>query len=87
MAIYRSNQVIEKSPVRTQPQAQAQAATQAANQKTSKVDENGEKQIAVNGYQQVVEMLSAADPAFRESLLSRIGRRDPELARRLREHF
>ena len=85
MAIYRSNQVIEKTPVRNQPQAPA--AAPAANQKATKTDENGEKQIAVNGYQQVVEMLSAADPAFRESLLSRIGRRDPELARRLREHF
>ena len=85
MAIYRSNQVIEKSPVRNQPQAPA--ATPAANQKATKTDENGEKQIAVNGYQQVVEMLSAADPMFRESLLNRIGRRDPELARRLREHF
>lgn len=87
MAIYRSNQVIQKSPARPQAQVPAQAPIASAPVASGKVDENGEKQIAVNGYQQVVEMLSAADPAFRESLLSRIGRRDPELARRLREHF
>jgi hypothetical protein len=48
---------------------------------------NGEKQIPVNGYQQVIEMLEAADPAFRESLLRRLSARDPELGRSLRAHF
>jgi hypothetical protein len=46
-----------------------------------------EKPVAVNGYQQVVEMLEAADPAFRESLLKRLASRDPELGRSLRAHF
>ena len=46
-----------------------------------------EKPVAVNGYQQVIEMLEAADPAFRESLLKRLAQRDPELGRSLRSHF
>jgi hypothetical protein len=48
---------------------------------------NEEKPVPVNGYQQVVEMLAAADPAFRESLLTRISQRNPELGRSLRRQF
>ena len=91
MAVYRTNQIIQKSPAsRTSTAPLLQGGKQAQATQTqgqSKTDENGEKQVAVNGYQQVVEMLQAADPSFRESLLSRIARRDPELARSLREHF
>ncbi len=43
-----------------------------------------EKKIAVNGFQQVLEMLRIADPAFRESLLRRLAQRDRELALNLR---
>ena len=50
-------------------------------------DANGEKPVAIDGFNQVVEMLMAADPAFRESLLSRIARRDPRLAKSLREQI
>lgn len=45
---------------------------------------SGEAPIAVDGFQQVLEMLRAADPAFRESLLRRLASRDPRLARDLR---
>ena len=43
-----------------------------------------EAPIAVDGFQQVLEMLRIADPAFRESLLRRLAQRDRELARNLR---
>ncbi len=40
--------------------------------------------IAINGFQQVLEMLKIADPAFRESLLRRLAARDRDLAHSLR---
>lgn len=43
-----------------------------------------EAPIAVDGFQQVLEMLRIADPAFRESLLRRLAARDSQLARQLR---
>lgn len=45
------------------------------------------ERIPVNGFKQVLEMLQIADPAFRESLLKRLGARDPELARSLRREL
>lgn len=44
----------------------------------------GEERVAVDGFQQVLEMLKIADPAFRESLLQRLALRDQQLARDLR---
>jgi hypothetical protein len=44
----------------------------------------GEPQLAVDGFNQVLEMLRAADPAFRESLLRRLAARDRQLAADLR---
>jgi hypothetical protein len=38
----------------------------------------------VNGMQQVIDLLRAADPAFRESLLRRMAAHDPELVKKLR---
>jgi hypothetical protein len=46
-----------------------------------------QKGKAVNGKQQVLEMLLAADPAFRESLLLRLARQDPKLAGELRQRL
>lgn len=43
-----------------------------------------DERIKINGFGQVLEMLQAADPAFRESLLRRLAQRDPGLARNLR---
>lgn len=43
-----------------------------------------EAPIPVDGFQQVLEMLRVADPAFRESLLRRLAARDARLARDLR---
>ncbi len=43
--------------------------------------------VKIDGLQQVVEMLKYADPQFRESLLKRIGQRDPNLAHNLRKLF
>lgn len=40
--------------------------------------------IPINGFQQVLEMLKIADPAFRESLLKRLAQRDRNLANTLR---
>ena len=44
-------------------------------------------QIRINGFQQVLEMLKVADPMFRESLLSRIGNKDPRMAKMLRNQL
>lgn len=41
--------------------------------------------IRINGFQQVIEMLRIADPAFRESLLKRLAMKDRELANSLRK--
>lgn len=45
---------------------------------------NGETQIPVDGFQQVLEMLKIADPEFRDSLLRRLAARDRQLAQDLR---
>lgn len=50
-------------------------------------EQSGEKPIPIDGFQQVVELLMAADPAFRDSLLLRIARRDPSLAKSLRNQI
>lgn len=47
-------------------------------------DSNGEPQVAVDGFGQVLEMLRIADPAFRESLLKRLANKDRTLAANLR---
>jgi hypothetical protein len=43
-----------------------------------------EEMIRVDGRGQVLDMLRAADPAFREIILRGIEKRDPQLARELR---
>lgn len=52
------------------------------NPTQNKANPSGEEsKIAVNGLQQVIEMLRVADPAFRDSLIKRLAARDRELAR------
>ncbi len=46
-----------------------------------------EDAIPVDGYQQVLEMLRIADPAFRDSLLRRIAARDRGLAMELKRQI
>lgn len=46
--------------------------------------EGEEKLIPIDGFKQIVEMLQAADPQFRESLLKRLAARDHSLAQSLR---
>jgi hypothetical protein len=43
-----------------------------------------EKPIPIDGFQQIVDMLKIADPAFRESLLRRLAVKDKDLANSLR---
>ena len=43
--------------------------------------------VAIDGFEQVFEMLKIADIGFRESLLKRLASRDVELARTLRERL
>jgi hypothetical protein len=50
-------------------------------------EQKQEGQIAVDGFQQILEMLKIADPAFRESLLKRLAARDRELAVQLRQQL
>jgi hypothetical protein len=47
----------------------------------------GEPQLAVDGFQQILEMLRVADPAFRESLLRRLAARDRQLVADLRQNL
>lgn len=46
-----------------------------------------EEGIRVNGFQQVLEILRYADPEFRESLLKRLGAKDPQLSQNLRRYI
>jgi len=39
--------------------------------------------VRVDGFQQVIDMLRTADPEFRESLLRRMHRQDPNMAAQL----
>ena len=54
-----------------------------ANSQTEAPTE-GDTPIRVNGFEQVLQMLQSADPDFRESLLRRMGARDPKLVATLR---
>lgn len=47
------------------------------------VNEKGQEQIRVDGFEQVLAMLRIADRGFRDSLLKRLAARDPDLARSL----
>jgi hypothetical protein len=49
--------------------------------------ESAEQLIPIDGFQQVLEMLKIADPAFRESLLKRLAQRDKDLAKSLRKNL
>jgi len=50
-----------------------------------KIDTQSEPQpIPIDGFQQVLDMLRIADPAFRESLLRRLALKDQDLANSLR---
>lgn len=55
------------------------------SQEESKTENDDQQGIRINGFAQVVAMLEAADPQFRESLLRRLAQRDPRLVRSLRE--
>jgi hypothetical protein len=65
-------------------------AHQDKNQMTSPKNQQmgfsaeGEPQLAVDGFQQILDMLRVADPVFRESLLRRLAARDRQLAADLR---
>ena len=51
-------------------------------------EENAKAQgIRVDGFQQVVDLLKAADPEFRRSLLMRLASQDPKLVRALQSHI
>lgn len=41
--------------------------------------------IPVDGFGQIVELIQAADPTFRASLIRRIAERDPNLFRKLKQ--
>jgi len=65
-------------------------AHQDKNQMTSPKNQSmgfspeGEPQLAVDGFQQILDMLRVADPVFRESLLRRLAARDRQLVADLR---
>lgn len=47
-------------------------------------DQSNSRQVPINGFQQVLDMLRIADPEFRESLLQRLALKDRDLANSLR---
>jgi len=69
----------DKNPSRT--------PNQAANMNEMSFSTEGEPQLAVDGFQQILEMLRVADPAFRESLLRRLATRDRQLVADLRQNL
>ena len=62
--------------------AKVQPQQDEAAQEKGNPEEGG---IRINGFAQVVAMLEAADPQFRESLLRRLAARDPRLVRSLKK--
>jgi hypothetical protein len=52
------------------------------DQSSGPMEEQG---LRINGMQQVIDLLRHADPAFRESLLKRLGQRDPQLVQNLKK--
>jgi len=69
----------DKNPSRT--------PNQAPNMNEMSFSTEGEPQLAVDGFQQILEMLRVADPAFRESLLRRLATRDRQLVADLRQNL
>lgn len=67
----RSGKIQDKKPLPTE--------------QTEEKEEGQEKLIHVNGFQQIVDMLRVAEPAFRRALLENIERQDPALAANLRQ--
>jgi hypothetical protein len=55
-----------------------------SNQNSVETATDDDQGIRINGFAQVVAMLEVADPQFRESLLRRLAKRDPRLAKNLR---
>lgn len=65
------------------PIAQAQAKP---SDTTAPINDNGEA-IRVDGFAQVLDLLKVADPAFRESLLRRMAKQNPDLVLNLRRQL
>jgi hypothetical protein len=63
------------------------AEPQAAVPQQLDANEGAQRGKKVNGLQQVVDLLQAADPEFRRSLLKRIISENPELGAQLRERL
>ena len=73
----RNKQIQGKRP-------EASSSEKVPAQGASATDEKAKpKGIRIDGFQQVVDLLRAADPEFRQSLLRRIMAHDPVLARNL----
>ena len=53
----------------------------------SENERSKDEMIRVDGHAQVLEMLRAADPEFREILLRGLEKRDAQLARQLRREL
>lgn len=69
----------------------AAAAPKQSGHTSSQAGQSGEggmrpseSGMRVDGFQQIIDMLEAADPKFRETLLRQISAKDPSLAQKLR---
>lgn len=72
---------MQRSDARRQASASAPSPSSGS---VAKAGSGGPDDIRINGFEQVLAMLDAAEPAFRESLLRRLAQRDPALVRQLR---
>lgn len=54
---------------------------------SSAAEADADAPIRVNGFEQVLQLLQSADREFRESLLRRLGARDPNLVATLRKEL
>ncbi len=67
------------------PETQSNLESNSEIQTQKKQEEP--KGVKIDGFQQVLEMLKIADTEFRESILKRLAKRDPNLASTLRANL
>ena len=83
---YQRNRRFSAEETQQRPTARPQLAVPSAPSENSS-QSDPRKGIRIDGRQQVLDLLLAADPAFRESLLRKIASGDRLLAEQLRRRI
>lgn len=84
MSTYRRNGKVQEPNTQGMP---ATSVSQSLEQSQAQAQTQPKDAIRINGYQQVFEMLKAADAEFRESLLLRMAAHDKRLVMTLRREL